>query len=551
MAASGLVGTLPQVLASHVTHAIANFLILDLQPPALVEGEGFKQLIHTLLPFYKEMPSPHQLESLLKDHHTKGKTSLAQLLRRRRGPVENEEIFDHTAPIEFESRRRGRPPSLGREVPHFVTLSADVWFHQWQGNTERYLTLWAHYIDLGFHFQNLALATQRLSDTGEKEHSVQAVEAKVRVMAQEWGISQPNVVLLGGEGRNKMRERPSKRRRGAEASGSVAHPNSTTFFEKDDAVSVEEPCDSPSGEGLPSVPCFFSVVRGCVEEVMSHPVISKTISQFQGVVSTLFLPPAHSKGPYQHHTQSLLQTLSKQEQAELKSWAHSRPTWNRLYPLLSMLLKHKNLFYDIIEIKSEALPEEECLSESSSSGSCYTNSTSNTSVTGATILRSDWKVVEELCLVLRPLDVACRTLAKEPFPRLSLIKPILTGLLSRHLASRPGESSSSILKEVKRAMRQNLASCYGNPVVNMVVCVACSLDPQFHGLGFMEEKVSQAESSSFCCFCSFFFILLFLKNVFMLYSIGVTEAPEYWLVQVQIRSSSVLTRIITQLSQNL
>uniref|UniRef100_UPI0037E88935 E3 SUMO-protein ligase ZBED1-like isoform X2 n=1 Tax=Semicossyphus pulcher TaxID=241346 RepID=UPI0037E88935 len=482
-----VVNALPLVLPVQVTNAITNFVIMDLQPPALVEGEGFKQLIHTLLPFYNEMPSTCQLENLLKEQHTKGKTRLVQLLRRKVGSGENEET-DYTAPIDFEPRRRGRPPSHVREVPHFVTLSVDVWFHNWQGNTERYLTLWAHFIDGNFTFQNLVLSTQRLNESGAKD-SVSAVVAHVKVMAQQLGIVQPNLVLLGGEGRNKMGSGPKK----SERAGSVPHPNSTTFLEKDDSVSPEEQSGSEHGqssEGLPSVPCFFSAVQGCIEEVMSHSVISKTLRQFQGILSTLFLPPAQNQDSYQHHAGIIFQTLTKEEQAELMSGAHARPTWNKLYPVLSILVKHKSLFCDTIkEIKEES--KEDSASESSSSGSCYANSTTNTSPISFTTLRSEWRVLEELCLVLKPLDVACRTLAKEAFPRLSLIKPILTGLLSRHLVSRPGDSSS-ILKEVKKMMRRNLTSCYDNPVVNRFLCVACSLDPQFHGLGFMEEKEQTA-----------------------------------------------------------
>ncbi|XP_029295434.1 uncharacterized protein LOC115013344 [Cottoperca gobio] len=486
MVNSCLANILPLVLPAHVTNAIVNFLIKDLQPPALVEGDGFKQLMHTLLPTYKELLSPRQLENLLKEHHTKGKTSLALLLRSQMRSGENEEMSDYTAPIEFESRRRGRPLSHRREVPHFVTLSVDVWFHNWQGNPERYLTLWAHYIDCHFSFQNLALATQRLTESGVKEYSLGAVEAQVKVMAQEWGISQPNLVLLGGKVRNKIRLGPAQCEKGGEAAGSVPHPNSTTFLEREDSVSPEEP-HGHSIEGLPSVPCFFSAVQGCIEEVMSHSVISKTLGQFQVILATLFLPPAQNRGSLEHHGHSLSKTLTKAEHAELKSWAHSRPTWNKLYPLLSTLVKHKSLFCDTMKgIKGEGLSKEDTGSESSSPGSCHANSTSNTSS-----LRSEWKVLEELCLVLKPLDVACRTLAKEAFPRLSLVKPILTGLLSRHLVSRPGESSA-VLKEVKRMMRRNLASCYDNPIVNRVLCVACSLDPQFHGLGFMEDKEQTA-----------------------------------------------------------
>ncbi|XP_068445324.1 uncharacterized protein [Clinocottus analis] len=491
MCNSGLVSTPPLVFSTHVTDAIANFLIMDVQPPALVEGEGFKQLIHTLLPSYKELPSSWQLENLLKEHHTKGKSSLAQLLRKKMESSNNEDISDYTAPMEFESRKRGRPPSHRKEVPYFVTLSVDVWLHTWQGNTESYLTLWAHYIDGNFSFQNLALATQRLAEGGVKDYSLQALEAQVKWMAQEWGISTPNLVLLGGEVRNKTRHGLGKRGKGGEAAGSIPHPNSTTFLEKEDTVSPDEPHGlehNQYSEAFPSVPCFFSAVQCCIEEVMTHSVVSKTLSQFQGVLASLFMPSAQNKGLYEHNIQSLLQTLKKREQAELKSWTHSRPTWNTLYPLLSMLIKHKSLFCDMLkEIKSETLSKEDTGSESSSSGSCHANSTSNTSSASFTTLRSEWKVVEELCLVLKPLDVACRTLAKEAFPRLTLIKPILTGLLSRHLVPRTGDSSS-ILKEVKRMMRRNLASCYENPVVNRVLCVACALDPQFHGLGFMEEK---------------------------------------------------------------
>ncbi|KAK1886102.1 Histone-lysine N-methyltransferase PRDM9 [Dissostichus eleginoides] len=478
MVNSGLVSTLPLVSSVHVTNAIVNFLIKDLQPPTMVGGDGFKQLMHILLPAYKELLSTGHLEHLLKEQHSKGKTSLALLLSNRIVSSENEEIPDYTAPLEFESRRRGRPPNQPREVPHFVTLSVDVWFHNWQGKQERYLTLWVHYIDCRFSFLNLALATQRLTESSGEDLCL--VEAQGKVMAQEWGITQPNLVLLGGEGRNKMRR--VKREKGAEAACSVPHPISTTFLEREDSVSPQE-AQGHSTEGLPSVSCFFSAVQGCIEEVMSHSIISKTLGQFQIIFATLFLPPARNRTSYEHHVQTLSQSLTREEEAELKSWTHFPPTWNKLYILLSTLVKYKSLFYDMMkEIKGEGLSKEDTGSESSSFRSCHANSSS---------MHFEWKVLEDLCLVLKPLDVACRTLAKEAFPRLSLVKPILTGLLSRHLVLLPGESSS-IVKEVKRMMRRNLASCYDNPMVNRVLCVACALDPQFHGLRFMDDKEREA-----------------------------------------------------------
>ncbi|XP_029950959.1 uncharacterized protein LOC115391013 [Salarias fasciatus] len=481
-ASSSSVNALPVVSSAPVTSAIVNFLITDLQPPALIEGDGFRQLIHTMLPFYKELPSPDQLEALLKDHHTRAKANLFHLLRRR-GEVED--LNDYTAPIESEPRSPWHSRGSQSAVGHSVTLSVDVWRHSWQGGTEHYLTLWAHFIDCNFSFHNLALATRRLAE-GEQD-SFQAVESRVKAVALEWGISQPSLVLLGGQWKNRAR-RPVQ---GGDAAGSAPHPNSTTFLEREDSTSPDEASElGPSGEGLPSIPCFFSAVRGCVEEVMLHPVVSKTLRQFQLFLSALFLPPAHSKGWFTLDAQIVLQVLTKQEKADLKSWAHSWPAWKKLYPLLSTLVKHKSVFVDLVkDIKDEVLPPEDV--ESSSSGSCSAISTSNSSSVGVSVSPSDWRVVEDLSLVLKPLDVACRTLAKESFPRLSLIKPILTGLLSRHLVSRPADSSS-VLKEVKKTMRRHLSSCYGSPAVSRALSVACCLDPQFHGLRFMEEKEQAA-----------------------------------------------------------
>lgn len=197
MANSSLISTVPQILASHVTNAIANFVIMDLQPPALVEGEGFRQLFHTILPSHKELPSACLLENLLKDHHAKGNRSLARMMKRT--TESGEESFDHTAPLEFETF--GQPSTYHSEPPYFVTFSVDIWFHSWQGHTELYLTLWAHYIDFPFTFHNVALETLRL-----KEHSFQGVETQVKAIAQAWRIFQPNALVLGG-GRERAKSR--------------------------------------------------------------------------------------------------------------------------------------------------------------------------------------------------------------------------------------------------------------------------------------------------------------------------------------------------------
>nr|XP_057929964.1 uncharacterized protein LOC131129914 isoform X2 [Doryrhamphus excisus] len=470
--------------SAQLTEAIVNFLIMDLQPPALVGGKGFTELIHSLLPAYK-LPSPSLLEKLLNDHHSRDKKLLAQMLKTS-SDKQNETVSDYTAPVEYECGRLARPPSEWEDVPYFVTLSVDVWVHSWEGHNEGYLTLWAHYVDSNMKCQNVTLATQRLRESDAANSCLQGLEAQVKMMAQEWGVSQFHLVLLGGKGNNKMRLQMMNNAEEALRSNS--------FREKGKSAPPMEL--GPPSDGLLFVPCFFSVVHGCVEELMSHPLISKTLFQFQAALLNLFPASCQRRDscriPLSYH-QSALETLTKREQAELRSWAaNCRPTWDRLYPLLSTLLKHESLIASLVkQVKYENLTDEDVASESGARSCCYANPSPAADVSNTVPLHSEWKILEELCSVLKPLDVACQTLAKDAFPRLSLIKPILTGLLSRHLVCRPGDPG--ILTDMKQMVRQMLARHYNNPEVNRILSVACSLDPQFHGLGFMSEK-EQAET---------------------------------------------------------
>ncbi|CAN9510810.1 unnamed protein product [Ophioblennius macclurei] len=459
---------------STLSDAIANFLVVDLQPPALMGGVGFQQLVHALLPSRQALPSPRQLEDVLRERHVEAKAGLLRLLV---GRGHADEADDYMAPIEFEPRRR--------RDRRDVTLSADVWLHGWQEGSAHYLTLWAHFIDGDLGSRNAALATQRLGD-GE-ESSRQAVERRAQAMARDWGISTPKLMVVGG---GCWKNGTGRRVRGggdAAATGNGnPHPNSTTFLERDDSPSPDEASDAaPSGAGPPAIPCFFGAVRSCVGEAMLHPAVAKTLRQFHRFLSTLFPPPPNcGPAPY------ALQALTEQERAELEAWARRPPTWNKLYPALGVLLKHRRVLVDLAkDVKNQAPPPED--SESSSSAISTSNAAS--SFGGVSASRCDWRLAEELALALKPLDVACRTLAKEDFPCLSMVKPVLTGLLERHLAPRPADSaSSSVLKEVKKLMRRRLASCYQNAAVSRALSVACSLDPRFHGLSFMKEKEQSA-----------------------------------------------------------
>ena len=425
-----------------LSNAIGNFLIRDLYQPSMVEGQGFKQLIRSLLPSNKELPSACMLEALMKDLHAKEKKRLRQLLRCKTASQEEEEenAFNYMPQPETSETFRHHT-----DMSHLVTLSVDVWVHVWQGETSRNATLWVHYIDANFDCQNWALTTQRLVAT-EKA----GVEAQVKNMALEWGIPRSHLVLLGGDTVEKASLGLKRRNQRYSEPGGSDH--------------------APS----PHIPCFFAAVQGCVEEVMSFPVISETLRMFQDILSGLFTV-FPKNNPFRPQIELLLLKIPLGERAHLQSWAHSPLSWKSIFTVINILNKHQKLVCDLIKLETGTIIKHESGSDSNAAGVVVPG-------------ESEWKVLQELCSVLKPMNVACQTLAKEAFPRLSLIKPILIGLLTRHLVSQPNDVLP-LTKGVKMRMRERLAGCYENPVVNRILCVACSLDPQFRHLGFMEAKV--------------------------------------------------------------
>ncbi|XP_010886538.2 uncharacterized protein LOC105020893 isoform X2 [Esox lucius] len=511
-------------LTSQTTNAIADFLVRDLLPLDIVEGEGFKQLIQTLLPSCKEFPSASLLEDLLRDIHSKGRKNCARQLTNSTGL--SEDTFVPTAPGQpTPSSSLTRIPAgsyLGRrsQVPHRVAISAEVWRHDWHGNKGRWTTIWAHYIDADFRSHNLALATQRLGETGTGDIDPSTVEAKVLSVAQEWGVSLPSFVLLGGEDIEKTKAGP-KKKSGEGVGEGTHHPNSTTFLEREDSVSsddlsgleraIERANSTHKESRSPTIPCFFTSVQACVEEVMGHSIISKTLCIFQKVLYSFF--SLYDKDTEKlHPAKKLILVLQKQERNELRAWAFGKPSWNGLYNVVKTLLRYQNMISELLKEISEC-SEIQSGQDTSSPISLDSGKTAplksvdgldtNSTSTGRTnaepgssnssvpvpLKRSDWKVLEDLCSVLKPLDVACRTLAKEPFPRLSLVKPILTGLVDRHFASHPRHrNDSALLKELKKKIRCGLACRYNNPQINQELCIACALDPQFLGLGFMDVR---------------------------------------------------------------
>ncbi|KAJ6654798.1 hypothetical protein lerEdw1_006487 [Lerista edwardsae] len=101
----------------------------------------------------------------------------------------------------------------------------------------------------------------------------------------------------------------------------------------------------------------------------------------------------------------------------------------------------------------------------------------------ATLRPQDWAALQDTIRVLKPMAIATSTFTKDPFSSLSLVKPVLTSLLYKHLVV--SEWDSALAHDAKAAARKELGQHFSNPDVNQALNLACALDPRFRGLDFL------------------------------------------------------------------
>ncbi|KAJ8342080.1 hypothetical protein SKAU_G00320080 [Synaphobranchus kaupii] len=472
-------------------------------PPAVtatVEGEGFRQLISTMLPSY-QLPSAQFLaQEVLGGAYQQGRAKWAGLLRDAvRGAVTSEKpavvalslddpIQDSDSSSVVSALEEGcsvAPPGPVEGAARCrVAVSGEVWWHGWRGGAS-YVTVSAHFVDEDFRQHSLTLSSRQLGEA--------SVEARVREMAREWGVATPSFILLGGREGNVSALYPNFTPNSAtsEQSSNLPPENGARASPpRPESPSHPPPPPHPS-PSWPPVSCALGVLRECMQRILQLPDVSRTLTRCQALLSKLlpFIPnpalsnprPAPSPAPPPGVAELLTDPALK---SLLKSWGQDGLCWSTLYSGVQTLSDAQHTFSRILRemaassssVNSELQPDASAAHEPANAIGCLPPA--------GLPEPCDWSLLGELCGVLKPLDVACSTLAREQFPRLSLVKPVLTSLLSRHFAPCPGDSP--FRQEAKRAVRESLAGRYSDPELNRALNLACALDPRFRGLEFVE-----------------------------------------------------------------
>ncbi|XP_041093484.1 E3 SUMO-protein ligase ZBED1-like [Polyodon spathula] len=251
---------------------------------------------------------------------------------------------------------------------------------------------------------------------------------RLREAAREWGAGHPSFVVEGSAG----------------VEGSVALLSSPLL---------------PGG--WRGVPCAGQVFRGCVEAVLAREDVSRAVGRSRVMARRLLASPIEA-----------VQFRGREPflREKLRSLSLEGAQWHSFQALAQCLSEHRLLLSSLREIggADEHQDQEE-----------------EGAVWGCGLDSQDWDLLRDLGDVLKPLAVASATLAADRFSSLSLVKPLLTSLVYRHLA--PAEADSRFTSEAKASLREGLAGSYSDPQVNRTLNLACALDPRFRGLDFLSQ----------------------------------------------------------------
>ncbi|XP_030053877.1 zinc finger BED domain-containing protein 1 [Microcaecilia unicolor] len=352
------------------TRAVADFIVRDLMPVEVIEGEGFNQMLAILDPNYKVPAASFLAHTILQEMQLQAKVKVVELVK-----------------------------SLQQ-----CSVSLDVWKHS---GSISYLTLTVHYVDEGFDSRNKVLASRPLSN----ELSVENLKLILTDVAEEWGIRESTSYAVG-----------------------LNNP----------AVKL-----AASKLGWKSLPCVGQVLKGCIEAVLQHPIIQNVLDKCRKLVATIFsLTPQ-------------CEELSTQEpvlKVHLKMYLRDGTKWYSIYSLLQSMVDHSKFLTGL----SMTLNEKEI-----------------------TLQQEDWSVLQDVVDILKPLAIATSTFTKDHFAGLSLVKPVITSLLYKHLA--PNEWDSEFSRNIKKAVHEDLSFRYSDSEVDQVLNLACALDPRFRGLDFLSQ----------------------------------------------------------------
>ena len=202
------------------------------------------------------------------------------------------------------------------------------------------------------------------------------------------------------------------------------------------------------------IPCTAHTLQIAVNQGLKLQAVKETLSRCRRIVS-------HFKHSYV--SQNALEAA--QERLELP--------------------KHK-LIQEVTTRWNSAFAMLERLTEQQAAVSAVLAESKTSSDRDLILSSSEIAKIECIMGVLKPLAQATEMLSVEKMPSVSIVQPILTALLKRHLT--PSDVEPSITNDLKSVISRNMQQHFSDESLRSLMLVASALDPRFKGLKFLSSS---------------------------------------------------------------
>ena len=207
--------------------------------------------------------------------------------------------------------------------------------------------------------------------------------------------------------------------------------------------------------GYPDTNCFGHTLQLAIKDALDHPEIQACISSCRNVVSHF------------NHSPKATGELRNQNTGKQKALQQDVATrWNSTYIMMNSLLPNRSAIYSVLHNKEFTKPDTARKLE---------------------IKNEHWMLIEKLCEVLKPFDVATSQLSGEKYPTLGSVYPLIHGIITNHLIAKEEDSPEVFF--FKETVRKNLTERFmvGNEHQSDDI-IATALHPRYKHLKFLGKQ---------------------------------------------------------------
>ncbi|GLH15752.1 Uncharacterized protein GBIM_20196 [Gryllus bimaculatus] len=198
-------------------------------------------------------------------------------------------------------------------------------------------------------------------------------------------------------------------------------------------------------KGLILVPCLVHTLQLCANAYFEQPEVVNILYKCRSIVAFI---------SHNNTYKAKLRIQEQMMQLEENTLRMDYPrVWTSTYVMLEQLLIRRNIIISILTTADIVERDEFMLTQ------------------------AEWKIMEEVVMVLEPFKVLIMTLSEEKTPFISLLKPLLCQLNNSHMKAKDSDSESA--KKFKTFLSENLFQRYNDPKVHQLLQTATMLDARF------------------------------------------------------------------------